>query len=53
MTKKKRVADWLEKMNVALLVGAVLTKGIFWLPFLSGLCCAYASLKLTPKEEKE
>ena len=49
--RKKRLADWLEKMSAAFMVGAVLTdKGIF-VCFAFGAICLAISMVLTDKGE--
>ncbi len=51
MTKKKRIADWLEKSSVAFIVGSFLADKGFWLPFVFGIILLALSLKLTNKGE--
>lgn len=48
--RKKRLADWLEKMRAAFMVGSVLTdKGVF-VAVGFGLVCLAFSMHLTGKE---
>ena len=51
--RKKRLADWLEKMSAAFMVGALLTdKGVL-LCFALGIFCFLAAMALTDKEGKQ
>ena len=47
--RKKRLADWLEKMSAAFLVGAVITDKGFWIPICIGIACLGISLYLTDR----
>ena len=47
MTKRKRVADWLEKISAAFMAGSVLTEKDFFLAFFSSLICLAISIWLT------
>lgn len=51
MGKKKRIADWLEKMSAAFIVGALVASKGFLLPFIFGIGCLVVSLYLTDKEK--
>ena len=45
--KKKRIADWLEKMSAAFFVGTVLAQDGSALSFVFGVVCLWISLRLT------
>ncbi len=47
--RKKRLADWLEKISAAFMVGAVLTDNGFWVPICIGLSCFWISMRLTDR----
>jgi len=45
--RKKRLADWLEKMSAAFMVGALLTDKNFMVVVGFGVFCFLASMYLT------
>ncbi len=47
--RKKRLADWFEKLGVAFTAGSVLATKGFWLPFCTGILCLLMSLYLTDR----
>jgi len=49
--RKKRLADWLEKMSAAFMVGSVLTDKGFFIAFTFGVLCLAISLFLTSTGE--
>lgn len=52
MNRKKRIADWLEKMSAAFMVGSVLTDKGPIVCFVFGAVCLAISIHLTDKEGK-
>ena len=51
--RKKRLADWLEKMSAAFLVGSVLTDKWPMAAFTFGVVCFVFSMALTDKEDRK
>jgi len=51
--RKKRLADWFEKMSAAFMVGAFLTDKSFVLAMALALACLGISLYHTAEEEKD
>jgi len=51
--RKKRLADWLEKMSAAFMVGALLTDKNFAVVAGFGLACFALSMYFTDKEVKQ
>lgn len=49
--RKKRLADWLEKISAAFVVGSVLTDKGFFQAFAIGLACFALSMWITGKGE--
>ena len=47
--RKKRLADWLEKMSAAFMVGALLTDKNFMVVVGFGIACFLVSMALTDK----
>ena len=45
--KRKRLADWFEKMSAAFMVGALLTDKSFIVVVGFGLACFWVSMTLT------
>ncbi len=45
--RRKRIADWLEKMSAAFMVGSVLTEKGFFIAFVFGVICLFFSMRLT------
>lgn len=50
--KKKRFADWLEKMSAAFFVGTVLAENGSFASFMFGVVCLWLSLQLTDGGEQ-
>ena len=51
--KRKRIADWLEKMSAAFFAGTVLAQNGSLLTFIFGAACFWLSLRLTDGGEND
>ena len=47
--RKKRLADWLEKISAGFFIGSFLAGQGFWIPMLFSLIFIAAALKLTDR----
>lgn len=47
--RKKRLADWLEKISAGFFIGSFLAGKGFWIPMSFSLACLAVAIKLTDR----